>query len=115
MDDSDDGSFQHVPVEAAAATLSQLHGRLGPVGYRTPDGKFFWDLSYIFDELIQQGKETSTPFRMIELLRTLCDNEDWLSRQDLHCKQRRMRHCKQCQTNLLLMLFRCCCTLVSVD
>ena len=92
MDESEEeGSFQHVPVEASAATLSQLHGRLGPVGYRTPDGKFFWDLSYIFDDLIQKGKEKNTPFRMIELLRNLCDNEDWLTRQDLHCKQRQMR------------------------
>lgn len=106
MDESEEeGSFQHVPVEASAATLSQLHGRLGPVGYRAPDGKFFWDLSYIFDDLIQKGMEKNTPFRMIELLRHLCDTEDWLSRQDLHCKQRQMRHCNQCQTSLLLMLF----------
>ena len=92
-DSGDDGpEHQHVPATAAVLVLSRLQGKFAAVAYRAPEpsGAFFWDLQYFFDDLARAG-ESTTPYKMIQSLRSICQREEVLSVKDLHFRKRNMR------------------------
>lgn len=84
-------SHQHVAADAAALVLEALPGRLSPVAYRTPNGKLYWDLSYIFDELQRNG-ETQTSYKLIKFIEDMVPKEAAiLSPEDFHYRKKIMR------------------------
>lgn len=92
-DSGDDGpEHQHEPANAAVLVLSRLQGKFAAVAYRAPEpsGALFWDLQYFFDDLARAGENT-TPYKMIQSLRSLCQREEVLSVKDLHFRKRNMR------------------------
>ena len=84
-------SHQHVASDAAALVPDALPGRPSPVAYRTSNGKLYWDLSYIFDELQRSG-ETLTSYKLIKLIEEMVTKEaPVLSAEDFHCRKKFMR------------------------
>ena len=91
MNDGDSEAHQHVAANSAVLVLSGLHCRFGPVGYRTPDGLFYWDLNYFFDALATTGHDKTTQFKLITSLQQLCGSQGLLSAADLNCKRKTSR------------------------
>lgn len=82
---------QHVSADSSVLSLTHLHGKLSPVAYRTSSGDLYWDLGYVFDHLAQHGGETSSSFKLTQLIEKLCEEDDLLSDRDFHSRQRVMR------------------------
>ena len=87
----DHDAHQHLPTASPVLVLSGLHCRFGPVGYRTPEGLFFWDLNYFFDALAASGNDKTPQFKLMTSLQQLCRSEMLLSPADLNCKRKTPR------------------------
>ena len=87
----DRDEYQHMAASSAVLVLSGLRCRFGPLGYRTPEGLFYWDLNHFFDALASDGADKSPQFKHIASLQQLCGSEALLSPADLHCKRKASR------------------------
>lgn len=90
-DAGDRDEYQHIAASSSVLVLSGLRCRFGPVGYRTPEGLFYWDLNHFFDALATDGADKTPQFKLITALQQLCGSEALLAPADLHCKRKTPR------------------------
>lgn len=79
-------SYQCVPSDATVMVFEEVRlGVFAPVAYQTAEGKMYWDMAYIFDELRSLGGML-TSNKFLKHLQSLCVVANGLTDNDLHCK-----------------------------
>ena len=79
-------SYQCVPSNATVMVFEEVRlGVFAPVAYQTAEGKVYWDMAYMFDELRRLGGMLTTN-KLLKQLQSLCVMANGLTETDLHCK-----------------------------
>ena len=75
-----------MPSNATVMVFEEVRlGVFAPVAYQTAEGKMFWDMAYIFDEIRSFGG-LFTSNKFLKQLQRLCVMANGLTERDLHCK-----------------------------